>query len=367
MNRIPHIDLVRLLSVLLVMFGHLISVAGGAKDIPGVIGPLTPLPLIDATQWNLWRAEVFLIQQFGTQTAILGVTLFFLITGYLMPMMLERYSRQEFAINRFFRIFPVLIAGSLMIGVFVGVTQGITFPLKSYLASWTLTYSFVGVIPVAGILWTLIVEVLFYCAAFSVGRFTIQKLLLVQSLLIAVVISSVQDPGSLFFLNAASQAKYMLLICIGSAIFLAEKETTTEAKLGLVLSSMSLAYAGLQLFKLGHPDPSTYANLGTIIIAVLIYYGFFLARNSDAMKRIPKFVFRMADYVYPLYLVHVAFGLGTMALVREFNSDPYFMLLCALAASFVSAAIIHHGVEQQSIAKGRSLVAAMRKKESTQS
>jgi peptidoglycan/LPS O-acetylase OafA/YrhL len=32
----------------------------------------------------------------NSQTGILGVSLFFIVTGYLMPLMLERYSRAEF-------------------------------------------------------------------------------------------------------------------------------------------------------------------------------------------------------------------------------------------------------------------------------
>jgi len=151
-NRFAYLDVLRLIAVVLVMFGHFVSVGGGATVIPGIISIEYPLPLIDSSSWGMWKFEVFMIETFSTQTAILGVTLFFLVTGYLMPVMTERYSRKGFLVNRFFRIFPVLFVAMIVLGIFVGATQEIKFDVSSYLASWTLTYPIFGVVPVAGVL-----------------------------------------------------------------------------------------------------------------------------------------------------------------------------------------------------------------------
>ena len=166
-NRLAYLDVLRLLSVVLVIFGHYVMVGGGATEIPGIISDSFPLPLYDQTNWQLWKFEIFMIEKFSTQASILGVTLFFIVTGYLMPMMLDRYTRRNFLVNRFFRIFPVLFVATIVLGTFVGATQGIIFSIPSYIASWTLTYLLVGVVPIAGVLWTLVIEVLFY--AFATG------------------------------------------------------------------------------------------------------------------------------------------------------------------------------------------------------
>ncbi|MBQ4132426.1 MAG: acyltransferase family protein, partial [Desulfovibrionaceae bacterium] len=121
------LDLVRVLSILLVINAHFCSVGGFASKIPNAVGEGAPLPLLDGL--NLWYCHLdwYLIRFFSTQSGILGVALFFMVTGYLMPVMMERYSRTDFLINRLFRIFPLLPASTLSIGLFLFFTQGITF------------------------------------------------------------------------------------------------------------------------------------------------------------------------------------------------------------------------------------------------
>lgn len=61
-RRLAYLDLLRVVSVILVMWGHFVMVGGGAQVIPGIINPdLTTLPLIDQTQWHAYLLEVFLI------------------------------------------------------------------------------------------------------------------------------------------------------------------------------------------------------------------------------------------------------------------------------------------------------------------
>ena len=127
-HRLRFLDVVRILSMALVMFGHFVLVGSFAPKIPGIINAdKVSLPLLNANDWNLWRFERGFLTSLDTQSAILGVVLFFIVTGYLMPMMAERYSRIGFLINRLFRIIPALIAGTVAVAVFVYFSQGISF------------------------------------------------------------------------------------------------------------------------------------------------------------------------------------------------------------------------------------------------
>lgn len=209
-HRLAYLDVLRLLAVVLVMFGHYILVGGGATEIPGIINPDFSLPLYDGTKWQLWKFEILLIEQFSTQAAILGVSLFFIVTGYLMPMMMQRYTRRGFLVNRFFRIFPTLFVAVIVLGLFVGATQGITFRPSSYIASWTLSYLVFEVVPIGGILWTLVIEVLFYVCAAVIGRFSTYKLFILQSTLLVIILASVKRPDAFFLMLAATQSKYLL-------------------------------------------------------------------------------------------------------------------------------------------------------------
>lgn len=352
-NRLAYLDVLRLLAVVLVMFGHYISVGGGATEIPGIIDPDFLLPLYDATKWQLWKFEIFMIEQFSTQTAILGVSLFFIVTGYLIPMMMQRYTRQEFLLNRFFRIFPTLFVAVIVLGLFIWTTQGITFRPSSYFASWTLSYLVFGVVPIAGILWTLVIEVLFYICAAAIGRFSTYKLFILQSTLLVIILASIKRPDAFFLMIVATQSKYLLMICVGSAIYLAEKEINWQHKFALVFSSFVLAYLGFQMHRAVNDDTSTYNNLGTHALALAFFLFFYLVSRFDFLHKLPKVMYWLADLVYPIYLLHTAIGLGTMALVRGITDEPYLMLVAAIISTIFISWLLNKYVEEPGIALGR--------------
>lgn len=352
-SRLAYLDLLRIVSVVLVMWGHFVSVGGGAQVIPGIINPdFTPLPLIDQTQWRAYLPEVFLIETFGTQSAILGVSLFFLITGYLMPMMCARYNRRQFLLNRFFRIFPTLTAAVAILGIFLYLTQGITFNAESYLASITLTYPWLGIVPITGVLWTLVIEVIFYLIVFLVGKFTLHRLIFIQAILLLTIFVGVVYREHYYLWLAGYQSRFLLFITIGSAVYLAEKEEATFTKFATLLPSIILSYVGFQLFKLGKVDASTYENLGTHLLAASIFLGFYHL-GPVLLKRLPNMVATLADLVYPFYLIHTAIGLVTMALVREHINQPYLILLSAVLASLLASWVLHQSVEKPAISFGR--------------
>lgn len=353
MSRLAYLDLLRVLSIILVMAGHFVLVAGGAQVIPGIINPkIIMLPLIDSTQWRAYLIEVFLIEKFATQLAVLGVSLFFLITGYLMPMMCDRYSRKNFLLNCVFRIFPTLFAAIAMLGIFLYFTQGITFDAKSYLASMSLTYLWVGVVPVAGVLWTLVIEFLFYLIVALIGTFTLRKIVLVQSTLLLTILLGVLLKEHYSVWLAGHQARFLLFITIGSAIYLAEKEPVALKKLAILLPSIIFSYSGFQLFKLGKVDVSTYENIGTHLLSLAIFLGFYQL-GPVILKCLPKMLTVLANLVYPLYLTHAAIGLVTMALVREYTNHPYHMLLLAILTSLLAAWMLHRFIEKPFINFGR--------------
>ena len=144
-------DILRLLAVLLVMFSHFVLTGTFAKQIPLIINDSNnnALPLFKSDSWNLWVFDSKLIDIFHTQAGIIGVLIFFLITGYLITDMQNRYNRRGFIVNRIFRIFPALIFCVCLIGYFVDFTQGIKFSPSSYFGSVPLTYLIIGVLPIA--------------------------------------------------------------------------------------------------------------------------------------------------------------------------------------------------------------------------
>ena len=346
------LDIVRLLSIFLVIYGHFASVGGFAPEIPGIISPETTLPLMNGPQITFLNFDIFLINTFSTQSAIMGVALFFMVTGYLMPAMMERYSRRNFLINRLFRIFPLLIASTLIIGCYLWLTQNISYGLPSYLASWTLTYSIFAVPPVMGVLWTLVIEVLFYLITALIGKFSTLKLILLQAVLLACIIISAAYKG--YYSGVlAKNALFILFITIGIGFFLAENENTIAKKLTLVFNTTVISYLGFQFYKQNVGSSGTYENIGTHLLVVGIFAALMLLGKLKLLSRTPKFISWLADLVYPMYLFHTALGLATMALIRTHFDNYILMLTGALLVTVTTAWVTHIAVEKPMIKFGR--------------
>jgi len=100
------LDFLRVIAVFLVMWAHMVNVSSWDKtSLKVVFGelklPVFSEPLSFATWENVLAFR-------GSSAGAVGVTLFFITSGYLMAGMSRRYSRKSFLINRAFRIFPTL-------------------------------------------------------------------------------------------------------------------------------------------------------------------------------------------------------------------------------------------------------------------
>ncbi|MEB3245883.1 MAG: acyltransferase [Vampirovibrionales bacterium] len=102
----------------------------------------------------------------------IGVLLFFLISGYVIPLSLMKPAEhpiKAFALGRFFRLYPMYWASLALIGLlfFLGWNSG--FPAGQWAANLTLLHKFVGIADINGVAWTLQIELIFYalCAVMA--------------------------------------------------------------------------------------------------------------------------------------------------------------------------------------------------------
>ena len=108
-----------------------------------------------------------------------GVLLFFAVSGYVIPMSLERHgSLRRFWVGRVFRLYPayLLAAGSMLALGATGIhpISGMlrNEPLTGLLAHATMTTGLTGISGLAGVFWTLAYEMIFYvlvAALFALG------------------------------------------------------------------------------------------------------------------------------------------------------------------------------------------------------
>lgn len=110
---------------------------------------------------------------------VFGVSEFFLVSGFIIPVSIERYrSLKKFWIARFFRLYPLywasiaLSLAFISLGLFSRPPMLDTNPARLILANLGMLQLFVNTPNLMGLYWTLCVELIFYllCSAtFIVG------------------------------------------------------------------------------------------------------------------------------------------------------------------------------------------------------
>lgn len=330
--RLDGLDFVRVIAVLLVSFAHFTYTAHHRTGISGIKNSEIIVP---NGEWLFLLPDKFLSMHFSTYLGTIGVSLFFVTTGYLMPLMMQRYSRKEFLVNRIFRIFPTLFVSVLLTWGFLHLYGGEKFFLNNFFHSIFLTFGFWGVSAIVPVLWTLVIEMFFYALCFMMGEFTLKKLLF------AVVGVSLVSLAVHFWhiVGLEYSVKYMLIILVGSALhFLTLKKRDIYKSIGLLAVA-----CGAWFLVFNFTEPSTpYGSISTMVIVlfVMLFFLFYPVMSKPFIKL-------LADIVYPMYLLHFTFGLTVMIWVKTYISvNPYTMILGAYSSIFIMSLIVHYGVEK---------------------
>lgn len=140
----------------------------------------------------------------------IGVVLFFMLSGFLIPFSLKKNSTvKNFVIKRFFRLYPVFWV-SILIGIVFLFDR--TPDFKTIFANITMIPEILGAKSIIGIYWTLQIELIFY--GFCVLLFIVNLLHKFKG----VFLSSI---GFLIIALVASIVRFYLEIKLPIALFLA--------------------------------------------------------------------------------------------------------------------------------------------------
>lgn len=147
-KRFDNIDQLRGIAALSVMIGHLSAITmrtNGSAHVDASL--LTGLEFLSKDNGNLGRV---------------GVIVFFLISGYLVPFGFSGARPvRDFIVGRVFRLYP-LFWFSLLAVVLLGACLGTTtLPLR-LLANLTMVPDFIGSERILDVYWTLGIEIVFY-------------------------------------------------------------------------------------------------------------------------------------------------------------------------------------------------------------
>ena len=287
-----------------------------------------------------------------------GVAVFFLVSGFVIPLSLIKKSSYSFFKGRVRRIFPTYFAGfSITI---------LSLWLSSLYFSNPFPYSFKEVaihyIPglrdilwsrhIDGIVWTLEIELKFYlvcglCISLFRKNSYFVFLIPVFGFLISIWVlyqtTYILSVGSIQYKIAyifTYSTKYICFMFIGVAMNYLYRDIISSVQ-AIILSLVLI----LLMFILWFAEPFR-QSLHVIVnymIAIIVFGLSYFYRGKFSFNRLTNF---FANISYPLYVSHAIFGYVFMSILLDRKLDPNIAILLTTCSSIAIAWFLHKYVEK---------------------
>jgi peptidoglycan/LPS O-acetylase OafA/YrhL len=276
-----------------------------------------------------------------------GVNLFFIISGFVIFMTLEKTSRpMDFVVSRFSRLFPaywVAIILTFFITHLLGLPGKLVDSATAF-GNLIMIHGFFRIAHVDGVYWTLEVEMLFYFGMFllyRLGRLHLIHQVLLSLLALRLTYFVLEREFGIdlpWTISRLLILKYIPWFSLGISICLATNRhgsgewrkpaLTSACAIMTLLIVDSLFLAGLAIV------------LGTLV--------FLAANNRVALLRHPLLVW-LGSIAYPLYLLHENIGWSLQLRLGALGVPIDATILIALATSLAMATALTRWVEQPAL------------------
>lgn len=275
-----------------------------------------------------------------------GVHLFFMLSGFVIFMTLERTrSAGWFGLARAFRLLPALWVGIALTFIVVNLigpeTRAVSF--GAALLNMTLLHEYMGVAHVDGAYWSLVIEATFYMwmalLFYSVGRWERLRVIFGVWVLLsyaAVIWWQAIPEGLDFLIKDLLFARYAPLFVSGMLIYRWYRHGR-PAPVDLALLAVAMAHC---LF--AYKTPYNLFVLGCYGVFVLAVTG-----RLEILAKRP--LLWLGGLSYSLYLVHQNIGYGVINWSYSIGLPGWAGVMLALTAAFGLACGIHYGVEQPAL------------------
>lgn len=314
--------------------------------------------------WTVYQSTIvdgFRLKQGG---AHFGVSIFFLVSGYIISHVAQSESRREFVVKRAFRLLPTLFiaAGAMAIGTGAASRFGLVpmlgdeaQNLRDYLMSAIMLNFPVDRRPLAlAVTWSLWAEVLFYALVVAViplikGRPVGATWVLTAAEVILVL--PYKASADLSYLGYFSI--YLPLFVVGRIFYLdhtrriAGREAVTLLAANLLVFSLMYEYRfpGLLL-------DGPYGAIWTYILSGIMFY----ALMVSGIRRVPKILDFLANISYALYLLHLPVGSLVMSVGYALGFAPIWLFAAGASTSVLAAFLVTRIVERPMNRFARDLI-----------
>lgn len=304
-----------------------------------------------------------LVERSGVDLGGFGVALFFLLSGFVIAISLERYSRRGFLVGRLLRVLPTYAAG---FAVTVVVVRLMGDPAGELSLTGVLAGAVPGLAlatgvraPGDGIVWTLIIEMVFY-AVCLVGYRRLTRgwaaplavavgCVLVQVLVPAPQVVAGSARGGLTYI-ALLAAPFLPVMLLGGVLSGIRRAAVGRAAGWGVAAVLAATHVVLL---------STTRVLATSVgyrltfLAAIALFGSLAAAGERWRPRRP--LAALADVSYPLYVVHPVLGYASISVLVRHGVPALPAVLATTVVVLVAAWSLHEAVEVPTHRIGRAL------------
>lgn len=297
-----------------------------------------------------------------------GVALFFLISGFVIPISLERQNPIGFLVARFFRIFPTYWLALTIELVAVALSASywhrpLTYTAPLVLSNAMLVTDVADVASIDFVNWTLIVELKFYVLMALLIAAVRRGSLIALFAVAACILFVSRFSHDIFVLIPAlwailrifeSNALYVLFMLIGVVFSYHARGLIGTKRLvasALVLFAAFVICWPLTFFRGEYPLATI--NYG---YAAIVFGTMYALRTYARPSRVLDF---FAAISYPLYLVHFLVGLTLLRLLLDRHVDVTFATLLAFATAIALAAALHYAIEVRSQRFGKAIASRL--------
>jgi len=278
----------------------------------------------------------------GVPWGWLGVNLFFMISGFVIFMTLDRTRHPfDFLLSRFSRLYPaywVAVAVTTAVVAYSNLPGKTTGPL-TVLANMLMFHGLFGIKDVDSVYWSLEVELLFYAIMLSlwIAGWLKRPLLSLSAwlglqLLYAVAqrFAGVSLP---YTLSHMLVLPYIPYFGVGMIVYLSKTQRGIPA---WQLSAVVLLALGVIALGSGTLDASVAAGFGSLV---------YVAAHGTLPVLRHRVLVWFGAISYPLYLLHENIGWSVLLLLEEAGCATNLAIAFAAATAITLAATLHYAVE----------------------
>jgi peptidoglycan/LPS O-acetylase OafA/YrhL len=353
-------DQLRGFAAILVLMSHWFGVFWGMRE---TVSRHISAPIIEGA--NPLAYDIISINpEFGLGP--LGVSIFFLISGFVIPISLERKSVRSFLIARFFRIFPTYWL-CLFLGLSAVFLSSVywqkKFPwkLEEIFSNSLLLNDLFNIPSIDLVNWTLAVEFKFYIVicvlsfwikSGKIGAVFIFSLLIV--LFNTAAYYSVPFMTNIFLVTLVgaftSALTYVLFMLIGIFFYFHYKNQLSFTKLVIsLIAQLSLflvAWYFSAMTQYFPVVPKIY------VVGLFCFFIAYFLRNKCSPHVVIDWIARIS---FPLYLTHSMIGYVFITILMSLGFSFYFSVLVSLVLVCIIAHLIHIYFEKPTNQFGKRL------------